>query len=312
MNIFSRNFDTMTEEDEKILKEYFHGFDYRGAGYTFLANYIWRTTQCLCWEVIEGYLCIAGADCIIGEPSAIVSMPLTKNGTYEPERLRAAVLEMKRRFDDRKIPFRMILIPGHMREFLERAFPGQVEFTHDRNADEYVYLKEKLITLSGRALHKKKNHLNYFLKTYEYDARKLTKADTAEVLALTDEIQKARDYGEDENESLRMEAAAIEEAMGLVEEEEIYSVGIYIGGKLTAFSLGERLWKDTAVAHFEKASDEYRGLYQLVAREFCLGLPEEIVYVNREEDMGLENLRQAKEALRPDHMEEKYSCCFLV
>ena len=92
MNIFSRNFDVVTEEDEKIMEEYFHGFDYRGAGYTFLANYIWRTTQCLCWEVIDGYLCIAGADCIVGEPSAIVSMPLTKDGTYNPEKLRTAVL----------------------------------------------------------------------------------------------------------------------------------------------------------------------------------------------------------------------------
>ena len=58
MNIFSRNFDVVTEEDEKVMEEYFHGFDYRGAGYTFLANYIWRTTQCLCWEVIDGYLCM--------------------------------------------------------------------------------------------------------------------------------------------------------------------------------------------------------------------------------------------------------------
>jgi len=33
--------------------------------------------------------------------------------------------------------------------------------------------------------------------------------------------------------------------------------------------------------------------------------------VNREEDMGIENLRKAKEALRPHHKEVKYSCCFL-
>ncbi len=312
MNIFSQNFDEITDEDRKTLEEYFCGFDYRGAGYTFMANYIWRNTQCLCWEVIDGYMCIAGADCIIGEPSAIMSMPLTKDGSYDPERLRSAILEAKRRFTERKIPFRMVLVPSHMRRFLEEAFPGQVEFTHKRNADEYVYLKDKLINLSGRALHKKKNHLNYFLKTYEYQGRPLKCSDLDDVMSLTAAIQKVRDYGEDEGESLKMEAAAIEEAMAFVEEDNVYSVGIYIDGKLAAFSIGERLWKDTAAAHFEKASDDYRGLYQLVAREFCLSLPEEIIYVNREEDMGMENLRQAKEALRPDHMEEKYSCSFLV
>ena len=63
---------------------------------------------------------------------------------------------------------------------------------------------------------------------------------------------------------------------------------------------------DTAAEHFEKANSAFRGLYQLVCREFCLTLPEEVIYVNREEDMGLPNLRQAKEALKPDHMAERY------
>ncbi|MEG1726095.1 MAG: phosphatidylglycerol lysyltransferase domain-containing protein, partial [Anaerovoracaceae bacterium] len=67
---------------------------------------------------------------------------------------------------------------------------------------------------------------------------------------------------------------------------------------------------DTAVAHFEKANDEIRGLYQCINSEFCKHLPEEIIYVNREEDMGIENLRHAKESYKPDHMAEKYSACF--
>ena len=47
MNIFSHCFEDMTDEDVKTLNEYFKGYDYRGAGYTFLANYIWRNTHCL-------------------------------------------------------------------------------------------------------------------------------------------------------------------------------------------------------------------------------------------------------------------------
>ena len=175
MNIFSHCFEDMTDEDVKTLNEYFKGYDYRGAGYTFLANYIWRNTHCLCWEVIGDYLCMAGADCMISDPNAIISMPLTKNGVYEPDKLRETVLEAKRRFEERKIPFSVELIPGHMVPFLEAAFPGEVKFSHDRDADEYVYLKDKLITLSGRALHKKKNHMNYFLKTYSYETKKLLK-----------------------------------------------------------------------------------------------------------------------------------------
>ena len=45
--------------------------------------------------------------------------------------------------------------------------------------------------------------------------------------------------------------------------------------------------------------------------EFCKHLPYEVVYVNREEDMGLENLRKAKESYKPHHMAEKYSARLL-
>lgn len=313
MNIFKHSFENLTEEDAETLKEYFAGFDYRGAGYTFLANYIWRNTHCLCWEVIGDYLCLAGADCMISnEPNAIISMPMTKDGSYDPASLRKTILEARRRFSERKIPFSVELVPGHMVEFLKEAFPEGVACEHDRDSDEYVYLKEKLINLSGRALHKKKNHLNFFLKNYEYETKPVDKAMIPEILDFVRTVKENKDYDADEMESLNMEEEAIGEILRFVEEPEIYSAAVFIEGKLQAFAIGERVSGDTAAEHFEKANDAYRGLYQVVCREFCKSLPEDIVYVNREEDMGLPNLRQAKEALKPDHMEERYSCRFTL
>ena len=64
MDVFKHCFEKLTDEDVRVMKEYFDGFDYQGASYTFLANYIWRTTYCLCWERISDYLCLAGADCM--------------------------------------------------------------------------------------------------------------------------------------------------------------------------------------------------------------------------------------------------------
>ena len=311
MNIFKHCFEELTEEDVKVLKEYFNGYDYEGASYTFLANYIWRTTYCLCWEIIDDYLIMAGADCMTGEPTAIISMPLTKDGWYDPKKLRKAILEAKRRFDERKIPFSIELVPESMVHFISEAFPGEIEFSHDRDNDEYVYLKDKLINLSGRALHKKKNHLNYFKKTYEYDVRRITEDMIPEIMDFVHESRIGKTFDPEEMESLKMEEDAISEMLKFVGDPEIYDVAIYIDGKLQAFAMGESLSKNTAVEHFEKANDDYRGLYQVICSEFCKSLPEEIVYVNREEDMGLENLRQSKESLKPDHMAKKYSGCFL-
>ena len=65
--------------------------------------------------------------------------------------------------------------------------------------------------------------------------------------------------------------------------------------------------KETALVHVEKAANQYRGLYQAINNEFCLRLPEETIYVNREEDMGMENLRQTKLSYKPFQLAEKYS-----
>lgn len=312
MNIFKHCFEDMSEEEASILKEYFDGFDYRGAGYTLTANYIWRNTHCLCWEIIGDYLCLAGADCMItDQPNAIISMPMTRNGLYEPEALRKTVLEAKERFEARKIPFSIELIPEHMVKYLEEAFPGQMTFVHDRDSDEYVYLKDKLIALSGRALHKKKNHMNFFLKNYTYQVKRISKDMADEIMDFVVKAKMSKGYEADEMESLHMEEEAIQEILQFVDRKEIYSAAVYIEGNLEAFAIGEILNENTAVEHFEKANEEYRGLYQVICSEFCKMLPEQIVYVNREEDMGLENLRKAKEALKPNHMEKKYSGCFL-
>lgn len=307
MNIFSKTFDNITEEDWILLEEYFHGFDYKGSGYTFLANYIWRESYCINWEVINGYLCMAGADCMIGQRSAVMSMPLTATGEYDIPSLRATVLECKKRFEDRGIPFRIALVPEHMLHFLEEAFGDNLMIVHDRNEDEYVYEKESLITLKGRELHKKKNHLNHFLRNYSYESKKITSSMKEEVMEFVyRSLGKKFAQDPDEIKSLEMETRAIDQILTLIDRPEIYSTAIYVGGKIAGFSIGERLDENMAVVHFEKANGNMRGLYQLVAREFCLGLPEEITLVNREEDMGLPNLRQAKESLNPVGYVKKY------
>ena len=58
--IFERNFDNLTEEDVQLLDSYFDGYDYNSSGHTFVANYIWRNTHHITWQIIGDYLCMAG------------------------------------------------------------------------------------------------------------------------------------------------------------------------------------------------------------------------------------------------------------
>ena len=306
MGILKNSFENLSYEDEKILQEYFHGYDYRGAGYTLLANYMWRNTHCIAWEITGGYLFISGGSC----KNEIIAMPLTNTGFYERESFREAVLSVKSRFDEAGIPFVMDLVPGHMKEIVEEAFPEGISVSRDEDMEEYVYLKEKLISLSGRALHKKKNHMNYFLKNWKYEVKPVTKEMTDEIIELLYRTRENREYGEEDMRSLALEETAIREMLSVMERADISSCAIYIDGRLEAFALGEIIDENTAAEHFEKANDNYRGLYQVICSEFCRMLPEKIIYINREEDMGLENLRKAKKALKPVHMEERYTIDF--
>lgn len=315
-NILFRNtFDNMTLDQVFEVNRYFRGYEYQAATYSFLANFSWSAAYDIRWDIIGEYLVV----CSIGlhheggkmKRTAGLSMPMTKTGTYDPEKLAETVHESYRRCREEGLHPAFYSLPGNMIPILEEAVPGEILFEHDRDMDEYVYEKQKLISLSGRALHKKKNHLNYFLKTYSYEVKPLTEDMLPDMLELTDIVALGRERTSDVLEELRQEKEVIRKTVHFLDHKFVDSVGIFIDGKLEAFAIGERIGKDTAVEHFEKANVSFRGIYQAICSEFCKALPEEILFVNREEDMGLENLRQAKMALKPHHMAEKYHGKFL-
>jgi hypothetical protein len=81
-------------------------------------------------------------------------------------------------------------------------------------------------------------------------------------------------------------------------------------GKIVAYTMGEKLNSDTYVIHIEKAFSDVRGAYQMINQQFAQTIKQnhpEILFINREEDMGFEGLRKAKLSYYPDILLEKYS-----
>lgn len=307
-----RNFENLTEEDVKLIHSYFNGYDYKSSSHTFLANYIWRNTHHLSWQVIGDYLCIAGHG-DVGEDgkNCFMSFPLTNSGGYDTIRLRETILEAKRIFEVGGKQLEISLIPGHMVHLLEEAMGDEVVIEHNRDDDDYIYLKEDLVNLGGRKLHQKKNHLNYFLKNYEFDYEEISDNNREEVMEF---IRGKNRYKMGETppewqEILEMETVAIEELLKFTGKGLLTGV-IRVSGKVAAVTIGEFArpeLRDTVLVHVEKADDRIRGLYQAINNEFCKRLPQETLYVNREEDMGIENLRKTKLSYKPVMMSEKYS-----
>jgi hypothetical protein len=62
-----------------------------------------------------------------------------------------------------------------------------------------------------------------------------------------------------------------------------------------ACAVGEPLNPSTFVEHFEKALPGYTGAYAYLLRAFAQSIPDGFPLLNREQDLGLEGLRRAKE-----------------
>ena len=59
----------------------------------------------------------------------------------------------------------------------------------------------------------------------------------------------------------------------------------------------------------EKGNFSIPGIYQMINQQFLLHSYEDAELVNREDDMGLEGLRQAKESYNPIGYARKYRVC---
>lgn len=192
-----------------------------------------------------------------------------------------------------------------MAEELREEFPEfSLEYSEDDS--DYVYLAEKLQTLSGKKLHGKRNHISRFEKTYSYEFSLIGPADYDDCLEINYEW--CRQNGSCTSESAQNELCAIRRCFANFEQLDVTGGILRVDGKSIAFTVGSRLYpgSDTYNIHFEKALDGYEGAYPAINKYFANTLPENIVFINREEDMGVPGLRKAKQSYRPEFLEPKY------
>ena len=102
------------------------------------------------------------------------------------------------------------------------------------------------------------------------------------------------------------EYRAIEEALQHFDVFGLRGGIIRLAGRPVAFSFGEMLNTDTMVIHMEKADPSVQGLYAMINQECCRNACGDVQFINREEDMGEDGLRKAKESYYPVRLVEKY------
>jgi len=189
---------------------------------------------------------------------------------------------------------------------LETLFPGRFVFSPLTDYFDYVYDAQSLITLSGKKLHSKRNHINRFKQEnpgWAYEP--ITPGNMPEIMAMSEEW---RQLHEDTTTITgQQEATVVSRAL-----TDFFALGmdggaIRAGGRIVAFSVGERLNADTYLVHIEKAFSDIQGAYAAINQEFAAHNCEGYLYINREDDSGQPGLRKAKLSYRPVFQVEKYA-----
>ena len=303
----------VTIEQRSLLEEYLRGFDYKTSGLSFSALYMWRNVNKFTWQMIGDYMCIAGLSHLELEEGVIEPFlfpPLTKTGSYDPKKLRETIYEAKRLFEEQGAKFSIRLLPLNMIDIIKAACPGEMKYIDDRPNYDYIYKIQDLIDLKGREYHGKKNHLNYFNNNYEYKYVRLTSDMAEKAMAFSDEFNNRKEVLEHEKMMLEMEKEAMKDVFLNIERVGYLAGAIIIDDRIEAISIGGNLNKNTVTVHVEKANVEYRGLYQAINNEFCKHVASNVKFINREEDMGIPNLRKAKLSYKPVKLLEKHIAVF--
>ena len=191
-----------------------------------------------------------------------------------------------------------------MWEKLERWYPGRFRIEWMRDNADYIYERERLVSLAGKKLHGKRNHINKFKQLYpdwSYESLSDENVEACFQMAL-----KWRNFnGCNDDPEKNAEMCVSLNSLRLYKELGFKGGVLRNGEKIVAFTVGEELCKDTFVVHIEKAFADVQGAYPMINQQFVEHECMDYTYVNREDDAGEEGLRKAKLSYRPAFLEEK-------
>ena len=187
--------------------------------------------------------------------------------------------------------------------------PREYEVEEQVDLKDYLYDGEAMRTLSGKKLHKKKNHLNAFKREYEgrYEYRRLCCSDRHQVWEFMERWRRQKADGDVLEDSLEYEVAGIHEILKNCSSLCVRMAAVYVDGQMEAFTIGSMNERENmAVIHIEKANPDIKGLYQFINQQFLVNEFPDAALVNREDDVGMEGLRKAKMSYNPVGFARKY------
>lgn len=290
------DFKTITAKDRTLYDEYFQKSARRGCEFSFLNVFLWGEQK---YAVLNGCLVLLSKF----SDTYYYSYPF---GDGDVVKTIKDIIEDSK---ERAVTFRMNGITPDEKDFLQKEFPDSFVFATTEDSYDYVYDIENLSTLAGKKYHGKRNHINKFYENYPNAVTEaIDENNISDVKKMADLWFAAREERVPPH-TFDMEKAALSKLFENFSDVKAEGMILKNGEKILAFCVGSPFYEDTFDVHFEKAAEDTDGAYPVINREFARYIKAKypkIRFLDREEDMGLEGLRRAKQSYRPLFLVEKW------
>ena len=290
--------------DKGLFDEFFNKYPPESSEFTFTNLFMWRNYYNFLFLEFKEHLILFSYDYLKNRREPIKED--SKDYIYffppigpHPDKIIIELFEDLRNIEVHRVPEE---ICDNIKEN-ENFSKLNLDCFEDRNNWDYVYNKEEILNLAGNKYRQNRRWLQKFLDKYSYDFKLLTGnlIEKCKELQLEWCIMRACT----EDESLEAEQNAIYEALNNFDALGFMGGILCVDDKCAAYTFGEMLNKRTLVIHIEKAHMEYEGSYQAINNFFLKNCCIDSIYVNREQDLGIEGLRRAKESYKPIKMIKK-------
>lgn len=286
----------VTIDDKELFDKYFREYDGINSDFTFTNFFIWRKHYNIKYAIISGMLCVFSH---YRDSAETVNFPLGQGD------LNAVIETLAEYYNQKSQPLLIRLYKPSEIDALNCLSSRKFIATEDRNSFDYIYKVSDLIELPGSRYHGKRNHINKFLSQNEFEYQKITHENIDDCREMFNRWCKSK---ADTISNINEQQEAVSDFLDNFSKLDAVGGGIYVDNKLVAFSFGEVLNKNKSIAviHLEHADTDFQGSFPLINQQFLINEWSDFEFVNREEDMGLPGLRNAKKSYHPVMMAKKY------
>lgn len=292
-------FQSISIQDKEYIESYTSNINSFFCDHSFVDIFMWKDSYQTKFCIKDDFLFFLTKPYPFKMP--IYTMPIG-NGNIQK-----AISLIQADASERNIPFYITCISLAQKKILENTYGKQFTFQELTDSADYIYRSDDLIHLRGNRFHKKKNLVNRFMKIYENRWRyePITERNLSDVMQYTEEW-----YFNKNNELveplIKSEEHAVLNALKNFGELNILGGLLRLDNDIIAFSLGSKSKKDIMIIQVEKANPKIIGAYQMINQQFAIANCQDVLWINREEDLGIEGLRKSKLSYHPAFFGIKY------